>query len=439
VLPGTSRARKVLTDSVPPKEADVVVIGGGIIGVTTAYNLAQQGVSVALCEKGAIAGEASGRAYGVITTSGLDPAKFEILELSKRLWSGMNSAVGDETGYRQNGYLSVFTTEKARGFWEEWLQRAGPTASRARVLTADEANAQLPAATRWLGAFQEPTDGCVEPALASSVIAAAAIQHGARIVAPCAVRGFETAAGRVSHVVTEKGVIRTSSVVLAGGCWSTLFAEHAGLDLPSLNIFASLVRVRQVDAPAPTLALPGLSLRKQIDGGWTLGTTSGRIAITPALLQHLWAFRKMIAHPLWDVRPNLSSYFWREWRANTRWKLDEVTPFEETRVLEPEVNTKLTDQWVQRARAELRGFDAAQIVERWSGALNVTPDNMPVISAVKQIPGLYLATGFSYGVMMGPAAGLLISELVTGKTPSVDLHRYRHSRFTDGSILEPTE
>lgn len=438
VMPGRGRARAVQTLAKPPARADVVIIGGGLVGVTTALNLARQGVDVVLCEKGVIAGEASGRAQGQVASAGLAPFKLDLINLSKELWAGMNPAIQGETGYRRFGLVCVYEDEAEEQGWQDWMREAGSGAPAARLLSAAEANRLVPASTRWKGAFCDPTDGVAEPTLAAPAIAEAARRLGAKLVAPCAARGLETSGGRVSHVITEHGAIRTSTVVLAGGAWSTLFAENNGLRLPSLSIFSTQLHVDRVAGPKVTAGLPGLEVRLQMDGSYTIGATKGFIAITPAVFRNLWAFRKVIAHPPWDVHPNLSGYFVRELFEDRHWRLDEETPFERNRILVPENNPDLRDHLIRKTTEQFPAFGKMNILETWSGALNVLPDNVPVISPVASIPGLILGTGFSYGFTMGPAAGLLLSELVMGRKPSIDLRAYRYERFIDGSDLDLT-
>lgn len=437
-LPGRSRARPVATASVPPAAADVVIIGGGLIGISIAFNLARAGVSVAVCEKGAIAGEASGRSQGQVASAGLEPWKLDLINLSKGLWGALNEAVEGETGYRRPGLVCTFDSEEERQMWEGWLEETRGHGISARMLTADEANRLVPATTRWTGAFHDPTDGTAEPVLATPVIAEAAKRLGATLAAPCAVRGIEMQGGRVSHVVTEKGVIRTSTVILAGGCWSSLFAERMRLRLPSLNVFTTQVHVANVAGPQMTASLPSLDLRLQMDGSYTVAATAGRIALTPSVLRHLWDFRGVLLHPPWDVHASLSSYFVHEMKESRDWRLDEETPFERNRILEPANNEELRDRLLERAATEIPAFAHGTVKEVWSGALVVLPDNVPVMGAVPSVPGMYLATGFTYGLTMGPAAGLLVSQLVTGKKPAIDLRPYRYERFVDGSKLELT-
>src|SRR5919112_1247966 len=91
----------VESDRQLPEHADVVIIGGGIIGVSTALFLAERGVSTLLCEKGVIAGEQSGRNWGWCRTMGRDPRELPLALESLKLWRGLNQRIGDETGFRQ--------------------------------------------------------------------------------------------------------------------------------------------------------------------------------------------------------------------------------------------------------------------------------------------------------------------------------------------------
>ena len=438
VVDGKSRAAPFQGDAALPSSADVVIVGGGIVGACAALYLAEKGVKVLLCEKGAIAGEASGRAQGQVSSAGLDPAKQDLIALSKSLWAGMNEAVGGETGYRRNALIVPFEHEQEGSDWEGWLKAASAKAPEARLLSSKEANGMLPATTKWAGAFYDPSDGGIEPTLATPAIAEGARRRGAAISVNCAVRGFSTSGGRISEVITERGRVKTSTVIVAGGCWSSKFLERFGIRFPTANMFSSLARVRLEHSPDSfpgNFEVPAAIARRHIDGTYSFGATSGRIPVTPQLISNLWAFRKVIMDPPWDVHPHLGEYFFSELASGGNWGMDEISPFEKVRILQPSINTPLLDTVISNMRAAFPAIGKISTVEQWGGALTVTPDNVPVISAVPGHDGLFMAAGFTYGITMGPAAGKLIAELVSNEKPSIDLNFYRYSRFTDGSDL----
>jgi glycine/D-amino acid oxidase-like deaminating enzyme len=438
IEPGSPRAAPVTGEGKLPETAEVVIVGGGIVGACAAFFLAEKGVNVVLCEKGAIAGEASGRAQGQVSSAGLDPGKLDLIALSKQLWNGFSDRIEGEIGYRRNGLISPCADLKALGIWEEWLASSKGGAPEARILSASEANRVIPSSTQWVGALYDPSDGGVEPTLAASTIVEAARKRGARIVAPCAVRGLETTGGRVSGAVTEMGTIRTSNVLLAGGCWSGKFLSSLGIAMPSLNVFSSLSRATFANPPTNIPAnfdVPGAIVRRHIDGSFSLGATKGRLPVTPGVLANLHRFAHVIFDPPWDVNPHFGAYFFSELMSPARWELDEISPFEKNRILQPMVNLDLLDGVQASIAAAFPQFGAMTVHERWAGALTVLPDNIPVLGAVPGREGLYLATGFTYGMTMGPAAAKLVAQLLMGDTPELDLHMYRYSRFTDGSKL----
>src|SRR6266436_915391 len=219
-----SRVDPVPSDEKLPARADVVIVGGGIIGASTALFLAQRGVSVVLCEKGHIAGEQSSRNWGWCRKMARDPREIPLVIESLRLWQGMNQAVEAETGFRTCGimYLGEGADDLAR--LEGWLDHAREYQLDTRIIGGDEVARLLPGSQkRWAGALYTPSDGKAEPQRAAPAIAAAARRHGAAILTGCAVRGVETAAGRVVAAITEKGRIACDTIVLAGGAWSRLF------------------------------------------------------------------------------------------------------------------------------------------------------------------------------------------------------------------------
>lgn len=438
LTPGRARARALVFATQLPESVDVVVIGGGVIGAATAFFLAERGVSVALCEKGTIAGEASGRSLGQVGSAGLAPVKLALLAEAKRLWRGMNERVGGETGYRMNGYLAPLLDDATRQMFEAWLDDARAHEPEARMLGSEEVKRVVPGLAAGTGAFYNPTDGTAEPTLAASAFAEGAARQGARILTHCAVRGLDTAAGRVAGVITERGRIRASSVVLAGGCWSRLFAGAMGIELPLLNVHAFCESVYGVDPGAVgSVDAPGASWRRQIDGGYTLCVIGGHVPVVPAALRYGLRYLALLRTVHWDLDISLGKTFLQELATPTTWRLDAVSPFEKRRILEPQVSEKfirLAREKVSTFQPAFRGMRSGAV---WGGVLCAPPDNSPTLSAVRSRPGLFLATGFSYGLTMAPAAGKLMAELVTGQRPCVDPTPYRYERYIDGTRLEP--
>jgi glycine/D-amino acid oxidase-like deaminating enzyme len=435
------RVDPVASDDTLPAHADVVVIGGGIIGTSAALFLAERGISVALVEKGHIAGEQSSRNWGWCRKMVRDPREIPLIIESLRLWQGMNERAQAETGFRTCGimYLSETPDELAR--LEGWLGHARDYQLDTRAIGGDEVARLLPgSAKKWAGALYTASDGKAEPQLAAPAIAAAARRHGARVVQGCAVRGIERSAGRVAAVVTEKGRIACESVLLAGGAWSRLFCGNLGIDLPQLKVLGSVMRTAPLDGGPEISASGGLfGYRKRMDGGYTIATLGVRtIDLVPDSFRLLPQYLPSVRLHWKKLRFRVGGRFIEEWQMSRRWGLDEASPFEAVRVLDPAADPYV----LERARAAIAeafpAFREIAVAESWGGMIDVMPDAIPVISAVDALPGFFIATGFSgHGFGIGPGAGRLAADLATGAPPIVDPAPFRLSRFTDGSKPRP--
>jgi len=419
----------------------VVIIGGGIIGASTALELAERGVDVVLCEKGIISGEQSSRNWGWCRQMGRDPREIPLAKLSLELWRGLNERTGRETGFRQCGILYLCDTPKELAKRARWLDLyAKPHGLSSRMISAEEAAERAPgASTPWLGGLLTEDDGRAEPQLAASAIAGAARAKGAKLFTNCAVRGIERTAGRISAVVTEQGTIACDSVVLAGGAWSRRFCTNAGLSLPQLTVINSAMRTAPFEAPLPhSIAGSNFALRKRIDGGYNIAHARLSIAdIVPDSFRLLRAYLPALKSEFRDMRYRIGKRFIREAQLARFWELDQTSPFEAVRILDPAPSMHILQLAQNSLVAKYPLFDTIQIKQRWAGAIDVTPDAVPVISPVSTIPGFYLATGFSgHGFGIGPGAGRLVADLVTGNVPCVDPTPFRYERMIDGSKVE---
>jgi glycine/D-amino acid oxidase-like deaminating enzyme len=423
----------VESDEGLPSHADVVIIGGGIAGVSTLLALAEQGVSAVLVEKGRLAGEQSSRNWGFCRTQGRDLAEVPLAIESLRQWDGMAERVGGEVGFRRAGACYLCETPHEVAAYEAWLDAAREWQVRSRVLGPDEVDALVPGSSRrWAGALYTDNDGRAEPQLAVPLMAQAARRMGAVVVTGCAARGFETTAGRISGVVTERGLISCGAAVLAGGAWSRLFCGNMGIEFPQLKILGSVMRTEKLDGP-PELAVagPDFAFRKRRDGGYTVARRNMYEAfVVPDSFRLLPQFFGAAIRNRHEFRLRLFGRFREEARIPRRWAMDEASPFEATRVLDPEPNSAI----VEESRANLvRAFPAfapAKIAQAWGGLIDSTPDSVPVIGPVNAVPGFFLMSGFSgHGFGIGPGAGRLMAELVMGVAPVVDPVPFRFGRF----------
>jgi glycine/D-amino acid oxidase-like deaminating enzyme len=430
----------VASDATLPERTAVVVVGGGIVGASTALFLALKGVPVVLCEKGHIAGEQSSRNWGWIINCGRDDREIPISLLSGRLWREMSGLVEAEIGYRAIGIARLYDSDAPIARARAWCERARPMGSDARVLNSAEIDSLFPGASRpFKGALYSPTDAVAEPQKATSAIVNAAHRLGAKIMMNCAVRALDFEGGKVSGVITEHGRIHCDTVVLAAGAWSRLFCDALGIKLAQLTVQASVMRTSPVaGAPFPAGVTDGFSFRRRLDGGYTIGDPFHTIApITPASFRLLPDFTGMLKMSWRRLTPSFSR-FGAELRAAKRRSGSDPSAYEEVRANDPAPSSRHLDEAYTRLVERFPTFRSAQILQQWAGLLDVTADAVPVISAIDTVPGLLIGTGFSgHGFTLGPGAGHVLADLATGKPPAVDITPFRASRFWDGSRPKP--
>lgn len=444
---GVARARPVQSDNDFPKDVDVVVIGAGNVGCLTALTLVERGLSVVLCEKGAVAGESSGRSLGYIESLFADPAKLEMAARAKQLWEGMSERVQGHTGYIKTGSVTGFLSEEGLAAAEEWLGAVqGMPSIDGRILSKAELNEKTYGWNEnFIGGLYQPSDACAEPQHFASSVAEAFRVKGGKLFQNCAVREISTQAGKICGVVTELGEIQCKSVVLTGGAWTPYLAQSLGLDLPQFMGFASIARIgtapSDVLAPSISEKYPLISAESDIavrhSGLSTVDICAPtvRLPITATVLKNLPKLTQaMVAmqgqfEPVFDINTLLFEY-----KHMHRYKRKGHSPLEQFRVLAPEVFEAPMEDAVQRY-AGYTGDIKKTVQESWAGFLTTTPDHMPYLSAVDTVPGFFIGSGFYNGLTVGPAAAEALADLVMGQTPKIDLSLYRYDRFANGSPI----
>jgi glycine/D-amino acid oxidase-like deaminating enzyme len=426
-----------------PEKADAVVVGGGIIGVMTALELSERGLLVAVVEKGEIAGEQSSRNWGWVRQMGRDPRELPLIQVALEKWRRMNERIGAETGFRQCGILYMSDTDQNFADKEAWHRNnAIPFKLNTKLVSTKEVAALAPGSLRtWRGGMFTAEDGRAEPFLAVPAMARALQARGGFVLTNCAARGIEKSAGRVSGLVTEKGTIQTDTVIVAGGYWSRAFLRNAGVAFPQLGVVNSVMRTGPREAGLRhTISGGKYAVRRRVDGGYTITHNHFSVAeLTPGHVRQMAKFWPLLKLERKGVKLRFGTRFFRELIMRKNWRLDEISPFERWRILNPKPYNGILNEALDALQMDFPAFQGIEVVERWAGMIDATPDAVPVIDKIAKIPGLFVASGFSgHGFGLGPGAGKLMAEIVTGETPCVDPTPFRHGRFGWFSRAAPT-
>jgi glycine/D-amino acid oxidase-like deaminating enzyme len=428
--------KPIESDQELPAQADVVVIGGGIIGASAAFFLAERGLSVAVVEKGQVGCEQSSRNWGWCRQQNRDERELPLSGVASRLWDELAAKTGEDVGFRRCGLLYATDNPQQLAEWDRWRDTARQFGVRTKMLDAQEAEAAIPAnGRRWLGGVHSIDDGKAEPAIAAPTIASGARRLGATIHEACAARGLDVANGAVTGVITEKGLIRTQAVLCAGGAWTSMFCRQYGVEFPQASVRQTAVRTRPTADLGEAIYTPACALTRRLDGSYTLAISGrGTLDITPQGLRYARWFMPMFIKRLKAVQIGVGESLFRGPEALGSWDSDGPSPFERMRVLDPAPSRRTVAAILERITAQFPAMAGVKVADSWGAYVDFTPDAVPVISAAEGVQGLYLAAGASgHGFGIGPGIGRLAADLVANDTPCVDPTPFRLSRFFDGS------
>ncbi|MEK1861298.1 MAG: FAD-binding oxidoreductase [Rhizobium leguminosarum] len=424
---------RVATTPELPSTADVVVIGGGIVGVFAAYYLTRRGLKVALVEKGLIGAEQSSRNWGWCRQQNRDARELPMSTKSLDLWERFATETGEDTGFRRCGLFYLSNNDDELSGWARWRDFARSVGVTTHMLSSAEATERGRATgASWKGGVFSPTDGIADPASAAPAVARAILKLGGTVHQSCAARGIDIEGGRLSGVVTEHGTIRTKIAILAGGAWASSFCRQLGIRFPQASVRSSILSVSPGASGLPdALHTSAVSVTRRGDGGYTLAISGGgRVDLTPQQFRYAPQFLPMFVRRWRSLALGGLEGFRSGHETLARWRLDAPTPMERMRILDPKVDQRTIRLTHSRALELLPALRNTNVSAVWAGYVDSTPDGVPGIGEITTVPGFILAAGFSgHGFGIGPGAGHLIADIATGDTPIVDPRPYHPERF----------
>jgi sarcosine oxidase, subunit beta len=385
--------------------AEVVIIGGGIVGASVAFHLAERGCTdVLVIERGARQGLGStGRATGGVRAQFATAINIGLSRYSIDFFTRFEEATGHPCGYEPAGYLFVATSEAQLDYLKQArVRQHAEGLTNVELVGADEIARRVPGLRTddvTGGSFCQ-TDGFIAPLKVLHGFTASATGRGARVWTETEVTGIDvTAGGRVAGVATSRGRVSTRAVVNASGAWAAQTARLAGVEIPVVPLRRQLLSVRP-RAPLPA----GLPMVIDMSDGFHFRPESRDLETPGALM----------AWPDDTETPGFKTDFDPAFAEKVFRRARERAPF-------------LADATVNRDRCR-------------AGLYEVTPDHHAIICESPQVTGLFLANGFSgHGVMHSPATGRIVSELILdGRASLLDTRPLGMERFASGQLLAET-
>ena len=365
--------------------ADIVVIGGGVSGLSSAYFLAKAGKDVAVVEKGMVGGEASGRNGGMISERTDEPALIPLAVESIRLWKTLDDELGYPTEFIHQGRVQVAVSEEEMGDLFSERDEALRHNISVEQLDPHEVQDLIPGITgRTLGGLYFENGGHANPQRSVQAFAWAFQDNGGRLYQNTAVTGINMDGDRVASVETTAGTIATDLVISAAGPQIALLAEMVGVHVP-----VAPARV-EIIATAPLEPFFGIALV----GNGLYGRQAARGNLLFGGGAHEWTDIDLTADP---AKPN----------------------------------TPLIRNIARRLAELLPGVADVPLLRSWAGVVEQAPDYMPIID-IPDTPSNYIVvTASAHGFGISPATGKVVSDLVLHGESSVDISGLNLKRFSE--------
>ncbi|GAA2588444.1 FAD-binding oxidoreductase [Streptomyces roseoviolaceus] len=376
-----------------PRTADVVIIGGGVMGTSIAFHLAEAGVrNIVVVERGELGCGSSGKPIGGVRAHFSDPLNIELGDRSLRAFRDFPDRPGADIRLDTVGYLFLLTTERQAADFEAAVRLQNSLGVPSRMTGPEEARRLCPYVSTdgLVAAAHSPADGHARPALVVQGYARAAARAGVVLATHITVTGLDTVGDRVTAVHTDRGRIDCAAVVCAAGAWSARIGDLVGVPLPVRPVRRQLAFTAPLVPPAPRIP-------------FTIDFSS-------------------------------SAYFHNS---------DDGLLFGLADPAEPDgFDTTWTPEWLELFREVVRhrapALAGMETAGGWAGLYEVTPDHNALIGRSDEVVNFLYATGFSgHGFLQAPAVGEIVRDLYLDRAPCVDVGPLSADRFRAGAEFRP--
>ncbi len=376
-----------------PEQASIVVVGGGIMGLATAYHLARRGKrGIVVLEKSYLCSGASGRNGGGVRAQWSSELNIRLMKESIRLCEDFATEMRINVWFRQGGYLFLARSEARAKQLASSVELQRGCGLRTELIDAAAAKKLVPEldASRVVAASFNPDDGVVFPWPFVWGYARACESHGVAVHPFTNVTALETEGRRITGVVTDRGRIRTGLVINAAGAWTPEVARLVGIELPNhphRHEICSTEPLKPFLRPLVADLSNGLYFSQSMRGEIVGGVSNDDVP--PGLDQQSSAkFLALYARALTDIMPLLGG---------------------------------------------------VRVLRQWAGCYDITPDGSPIVGEVDEVDGMFLLAGFmGHGFMMAPIMGKLAAGYILERTDADLFAKWNFRRFREGKLIKET-
>ncbi len=384
--------------------ARAVVIGGGVVGVSTLYHLAKMGwTDVVLIERKELTSGVTWHAAGLLPLFNMSYSVGQIHKYSVNLYKTLEEETGQDVGLRAVSNIRLATTQDRMDEYRQYAGVAQTIGVTVNFLTPDEVLELWPLASKdgLVGAIQHPEDGYIQPADLTQALAIGARARGAEIYRNTCVTGISRTPGGEWRVTTDQGEITCEHIVSATGCFARQTGAMLGLDVPVMPVEHQYI----VTEPHPKIeerrrqGLPEMGVLRESDGSWYMREENGGLILGP---YEVGAPAVYVDGPSADCEYELFQ--------------------EDLERLEPHIES---------AMHRVPIFGEAGVKKVYNGAIPYTPDGSPIIGPAWDLPNVWLNEGHSFGITAAGGAGWQLAEWIVNGEPTIDMLGVDPRRFGD--------